>query len=77
MIALLLSIVIPMLPPTLHIIPPEARPYVQRCQHEPEWIRWYMLHRGEDDLWNTFIRDGSVSVRARQRAWQVKVKVGL
>ena len=74
MTALLFSILIPMLPPSLHAIPPEAMPYVQQCRHEPEWIRWYMLHRGEPDLWNTFIRDGSVSSRSRQRAWQFKRK---
>jgi len=76
MSALLLSLLLPMLPPSLHAIPPEARPYVQQCRNEPTWIRFYAIHRGELNLWNTFIRDGSVPAKSRQRAWQVKVKVG-
>ena len=75
MITQILVIMFLALPPSLHGIPPEAMPYVQQCRNEPEWIRWYMLHRDEPDMWNTFIRDGSVSARSRQRAWQVKRKV--
>ena len=75
MITQILVIALLALPPSLHVIPPEARPYVQQCRHEPTWIRWYMLHRTESDLWNTFIRDGSVPAKSWQRAWQVKRKV--
>ena len=49
MIQFLLSILIPMLPPSLHVIPPEALPYVWYVRNEPEMINWYVAHRGEAD----------------------------
>jgi len=75
MIALLFSILIPLMPPSFHAIPPEAKPYIRYWRNEPTWIRWYSVHRAEPELWNTFIRDGSVSAKARQRAWQVYRKL--
>jgi len=74
--ALLLSILIPIMPPSLHAIPPEALPYVWYVRNEPEMINWYVAHRGEADLWDSFVRDSSVPDRTRQRAWQVKHKLG-
>jgi len=72
MILLVLSL-LPMLPPSLHVIPPEVAPYIKRWRKEPELIRWYVSHPARD--WATFFGDGSVSARARQRVWQFKPKI--
>jgi len=75
--SLLLSILLPIAPPSLHAIPPEARPYVWYVRNEPEMVNWYVAHRGEADLWDAFMCDGSVPSRTRQRAWMIKYKLGL
>ena len=77
MTAILLSILLPMLPPSIHAIPLEALPYVWYVRNETEMIGWYVAHRGEPNLWDAFIRDGSVPSRSRQRAWMIKYKLGL
>ena len=76
MIPLLLSL-LPMLPPSIHAIPPEALSYVWYARNETEMIGWYVKHRSEPNLWNAFIRDGSIPSRLRQRAWMIKYKLGL
>ena len=75
MTALLLSIVMPFLPPSLHAIPPEAMPYIRYWRNEPTWIQWYSVHQDEENLWDSFIGEVSVPAKDRQRAWQVKKKL--
>ena len=77
MTVLLLSILLPIAPPSLHAIPPEALSYVWYVRNETEMIGWYVKHRSEPNLWNAFIRDGSIPSRLRQRAWMIKYKLGL